>query len=67
MKYEFIFKIREYQRGPYIVKYRCVVDPERYDTVLKSYEKVAKAHPEWDPIILINELDESGSFVGVIQ
>lgn len=67
MKYEFIFKIKEACSLPYEVKYRCVVDPLRYDNQLASYKKVAKAHPEWEPIILINELDDLGEFVRVIQ
>ena len=67
MKYEFVFKIKEAPHLPYETKYRCVVDLLRYDNQLASYKKVAKAHPEWDPLILINELDDLGEFVRVIQ
>lgn len=68
MKYEFIFKIKEYPSAPsYDVRYRCVVAEARFNSVKSSYEKLQKAHPEWLSIILINKLSDDGEFIEVIQ
>ena len=68
MKYEFIFKVKEHQRDTqYDIRYRCVVGAERFNSVKSSYVKLQKAHPEWDSIILINELTDFNEFVRVIQ
>ena len=67
MKYEFIFKVKECPSQGYKTRYRCVVDSLRYDSQRAAYLKLAKAHPEWDYVILINELDDLGNFIKVIQ
>lgn len=68
MKYEFIYKVKPYRHATsYEVKYRCVVDPTRYEIQKRMYEKVQKNHPEEESVILINELDDLGNFIKVMQ
>lgn len=67
MKYEFIFKVKDHASAPFEIKYRCVVEANRYNSVKSSYEKLQKAHPEWDSVILINELTDFNEFIRVIQ
>ena len=67
MKYEFIFKVRAHSSAPWEIKYRCVCSAERYNSVKSSYDKLQKAHKEWDSVILINELTDFNEFIRVIQ
>ena len=67
MKYEFIFKIKESRYSGYEVKYRTVVSANRYNSVKASYDLLQKSHPDWDSVILINELTDFNEFVRTIQ
>ena len=67
MKYEFIFKVKESKYTGYEVKYKCVVPENRYNSVKASYDLLQKNHPEWDSVILINELTDFNEFVRTIQ
>ena len=66
MKYEFIFKVKESRSDHFKVKYRCVCEPERYDSVLFAYNKIDK-NQFFDSVILINKLDDNGEFIEVVQ
>lgn len=67
MKYEFKYMVREHQYTHYHTKYRCVVEEKRYNSQKAAYEELAKNHKEENPIILINQLDDNGEFIQIIQ
>lgn len=65
MTYEFILKHRESSYSSWEVKYNCFKVPERdFERVKTKYEKFVVNS---DYLLLINQCDDEGNFIQVIQ